>query len=111
MERFVRGDIIVISFPFSDLKNAKRRPVLILKVPKGEDIIVAQITGSSYEKSMEIPLEKNSFKTGGLTRKSFVRMDKIASIEKSLVKYKAGSLKHEKFEEILNKIVSFFVEN
>lgn len=111
MERLVRGDIAVIDFPFSDLKNVKRRPVLILKVPKGEDIIVAQITASSYEKSVEIPLEKNSFRVGGLKRKSFVRMDKIASIEKSLVKYKAGSLKHEKFEEVLNKIVSFFVEN
>ncbi len=107
MEEFVKGDVIVIDFPFSSLKETKRRPVLILKVPKGGDIIVNQITGSSYEKSVEIEVENKDFKQGSLKRKSFVRIDKIASIEKSLIKYKVGSLKSEKFNEILNNIFSF----
>jgi len=107
MEEFVKGDVIVIDFPYSDLKNIKRRPVLVLKVPKGEDIIVSQITSSSYEKPMEILLEEKDFRKGSLKRKSFIRIDKIASIERSLIKYKIGSLKKEKFEEIINKIVLF----
>ncbi len=107
MERFVKGDVIVIEFPFSDLKNTKRRPVLIIKVPKGEDLIVAQITASSYKKPVEISLRKSDFKQGGLKRDSFVRIDKIASIEKSLIKYKIGSLKQEKFSRILEEICSF----
>ena len=107
MEGFVKGDIIVIEFPYSHLKEYKRRPVLILKVPKGEDIIVLQIIGSSYEKSVEIPIKKEDFNKGGLKRDSFARLDKIASIEKSLIKYKAGSLKQEKFNEILDKVCSF----
>ena len=107
MEGLVKGEVIVIDFPYSDLKNFKRRPVLILKVPKGEDLIVSQITGSSYEKSMEISLNEKDFKRGGLKRESFIRIDKIASIEKSLIKYKVGSLKSEKFEEVINKIILF----
>lgn len=110
MERFVRGDVVVIEFPYSDLKNVKRRPVLILKVPRGEDVIVAQITGESYEKPVEIILEKADFKQGSLKRDSYIRIDKIASIEKSLIKYKVGSLKQEKFNGILNKIC-FFLKN
>src|SRR3989338_10588951 len=102
MEGFVRGDIIIIEFPYSYLKNAKRRPVLILKVPKGDDIIVAQITGESYEDSVEIPLKKEDFKQGGLKRESYIRIDKIASVEKYLIKYKAGSLKQDKFNEIID---------
>lgn len=111
MEEFVKGDVVIIDFPFTDLKITKRRPVLVLKVPKGADIIVAQITGSSYEKQVEILLEENNFKKGGLKRESFVRIDKIASIEKSLVRYKAGSLNSKKFDEILNRIISFLREN
>ena len=107
MEGFVKGEIIVIEFPFSDLKDVKRRPVLIVKVPKGEDIIVLQITGSSYEPSVEIKIVNNDFKNGSLKRDSFVRIDKIASIEKSLIKYKIGSLKQEKFNQILEKTCSF----
>ena len=65
MEGFVKGDIIVIEFPFSDLIRAKRRPSLVVKVPKGDDIIVCQITGKSYEKSVEIPIKK--FRNGSLS--------------------------------------------
>ena len=57
MERLVRGDIIVIDFPFSNLVQFKPRPVLIIKIPKGDDMVVNQITGSSYEKSVEIKIE------------------------------------------------------
>ena len=107
MEEFVKGDVLVIEFPYSDLKSYKRRPVLVLKIPKGEDIIVSQITSSSYEESVEIPLSNNDFKQGNLKKESFIRIDKIASIEKSLIKYKVGSLKQEKFNEIINKICNF----
>ncbi len=107
MEGFVKGDIVVIEFPYSHLKDAKRRPVLILKVPKGEDVIVLQITGSSYENLLEIPLKKEDFRKGSLKRDSYIRIDKIASIEKSLIKYKVGSLKQEKFNAIIDRICSF----
>jgi len=85
MEGFVNGDIIVIEFPFSNLIQVKRRPSLIIKVPKGDDIIVCQITGSSYEKAVEIPLKKEDFQKGTLKIDSYIRLDKIFSIEKSLI--------------------------
>ena len=107
MEGFVKGDIIVLEFPFSDLKNVKRRPALVIKAPKGEDIIVVQITGSSYAPSVEILINSMDFRNGSLKRDSFVRIDKIASIEKSLIKYKIGSLKQEKFSQILDRICMF----
>ncbi len=110
MEGFVKGNVVVLEFPFSDLKNSKSRPALIIKVPKGEDIIVVQITKNSYEKSVEIPIKKEDFNTGSLKFESHLRMDKIFSIEKSLIKYKVGSLKQEKFNVILDKVCSFLKE-
>jgi mRNA interferase MazF len=107
MERLVKGDVIVIDFPFSDLVRVKRRPVLIIKIPRGEDIIVNQITGKSYESSVEISINKKDFREGKLKVDSYLRLDKIFSIEKSLIKYKIGSLKPEKFKEIVNRVVSF----
>ena len=107
MEGLVRGDIIVLEFPFSNLIQVKRRPSLVIKVPKGDDVIVCQITGRSYEKSVEIPINKEDFHKGNLKVESYIRLDKIFSIEKSLIKYKVGSLKQEKFNEVIDKICSF----
>ena len=107
MEGFVKGDIVVLEFPFSNLIKLKRRPSLVIKVPKGDDLIVCQITGTSYEKSTEIPLKREDFYKGNLKVESYIRLDKIFSIEKSLIKYKIGSLKQEKFNEIINKICFF----
>ncbi len=107
MERLVKGDVIVINFPFSNLVQFKPRPVLIIKVPKGGDVIVNQITGKSYESSVEISINKKDFKEGGLKVDSYLRLDKIFSIEKTLIKYKIGELKPEKFKEIIEKIISF----
>jgi mRNA interferase MazF len=107
MEGFVKGEVAVIEFPYSHLKDSKRRPILILKVPKGDDIIVLQITGSSYEKFVEIPLKKDDFRQGSLKRDSYIRIDKIASIEKSLIKYKIGILKQEKVNQILDNLCSY----
>jgi len=107
MEGFVKGDVIVLEFPFSNLIQIKRRPSLVIKVPKGDDIIVCQITGKSYEKSVEILIKKEDFSKGNLKIESYVRLDKIFSVEKSLIKYKIGSLKKEKFIEILERVCSF----
>jgi mRNA interferase MazF len=30
MERFVKGDVVVIPFPFSDLSGSKKRPAFVL---------------------------------------------------------------------------------
>ena len=110
MERSVRGDIVVLEFPFSNLIQVKRRPSLVVKVPKGDDVIVCQITGRSYEKSVEIPINKEDFHKGNLKVEGYIRLDKIFSVEKSLIKYKIGSLKQENFNKILDKIC-FFLRN
>lgn len=107
MGGFVRGDILVTGFPFSNLQNSKKRPILVLRVPKGNDLICLQITGNSYDKSSEISIENFDFKKGSLNRKSFARLDKIATLEKSIILYKIGSLKKEKFLEILDKFIAY----
>jgi len=89
------------------LLQVKRRPALIIKVPKGDDVIVCQITGRSYEKTVEIPLKKEEFQKGNLRVESYVRLDKLFSIEKSLIKYKVGSVKKEKMDDIANKVCAF----
>ncbi|MDR3570016.1 MAG: hypothetical protein P4L43_18490 [Syntrophobacteraceae bacterium] len=39
MGRFVKGDIVVIPFPYSDLSASKKRPALVVASLDGYDVI------------------------------------------------------------------------
>ena len=47
MDRFVKGDVVVTPFPFSDLQAAKRRPALVVATFTGDDVLLCQITTST----------------------------------------------------------------
>lgn len=43
MAKFVKGDVVVIPFPFSDLSGNKRRPALVIADIQGTYIILCQV--------------------------------------------------------------------
>ena len=47
MARFVRGDVVVVPFPFSDLSDTKRRPALVIVAMGGDDLLLCQITSQT----------------------------------------------------------------
>lgn len=44
MATFVKREIVVLPFPFSDLSASKRLPALVLADLQGDDVILCQIT-------------------------------------------------------------------
>ncbi|MDZ7934257.1 MAG: type II toxin-antitoxin system PemK/MazF family toxin [Emticicia sp.] len=61
MATFVKGDIVVLPFPFSDLSDSKRRPALVLANLQGDDIILCQITSKNTRDSYAIFFESSRF--------------------------------------------------
>ena len=57
MERFVAGDIIVVSFPFTDLSSSRKRPALILANLEGDDIVICEITSVMRKDLYVVQLE------------------------------------------------------
>ncbi|MBP7433866.1 type II toxin-antitoxin system PemK/MazF family toxin [bacterium] len=105
MERFVKGDVVIILFPFSDLTNSKKRPALVLSALSGDDIIVCQITSKSVKDDYSIEIDNSDFKTGKLNQCSNIRPNKIFTADKKIVCYKAGTLKKNKTEQIVDLLV------
>lgn len=57
MAGFVKGDVVVVPFPFSDLTQAKRRPALVLAALTGDDLILCQITSQRVGDQYAIPID------------------------------------------------------
>lgn len=108
MERFVKGDIVVIPFPFSDLSDAKRRPALVLATLTGEDIILCQITSQKIRDPYAIPLFNPDFEAGSLKKISNIRPNRIFTADRRIIIYKIGSLKQEKINTIIKNVVAIF---
>ena len=108
MERFVRGDVVVIPFPYSDLTNSKRRPALVLAESSYDDLILCQITSQALKDAYAINLSENDFTDGKVFKISNIRPNKLFTADSSIVLYKIGSLKPHKLEEVIDIIVNIF---
>ncbi len=108
MERFMKGDVVVLPFPFSDLSSSKRRPALVVASLKREDVILCQITSKARKDDYSIIIEDKDFKKGSLNLISMARPNKLFTADNSLIKYKIGSLKKEKIKEIEKSIINIF---
>lgn len=105
MAGFVKGDVVVVPFPFSDLTQAKRRPALVIAELEGDDLILCQITSQQIGDGYAIPIDKGDFQAGTLRRRSNVRPNRIFTADRKIILYRAGSLKSEKLREIIERIV------
>jgi mRNA interferase MazF len=109
MEGLIKGDVVVTPFPFSDFSQLKVRPALVLAILPGNDIILAEITSQSIKNDYAISLKISDFLgTGNLTKESNIRPEKIHTIERGIIRYKVGTIKPEKLQEVIDKITEIF---
>lgn len=110
MERFIKGDVIVLPFPFTDLSSAKRRPAVILADLKGNDYIMLQITSKNVRDSYAIPLISTDFTSGSLKTDSNVRPNKIFTLDRQLILYRIGHLTDQKLKECMDGVCNIIWE-
>ena len=105
MATFVKGDVIIVPFPFSDLTQTKRRPALVIATLPGDDLILCQITSQNITDSYAIAITNNDFASGGLNQNSNSRPNKLFTGDRQIILYQAGQIKPEKLEEVIAQII------
>ena len=105
MEGFVKGDVIVIPFPFSDLSGSKRRPALVLADLPGDDILLCQITSQHTKDQYAISLGQADFISGSLPVDSYIRPTRIFTADKRIIVRKAGTANVNVVNESIQNII------
>lgn len=97
-----KGDIILVIFPFTNLSGTKLRPSVILS-ETNQDVTVSFITTQmEWQEPIDIllqPTEEN-----GLRKASLIRVSKIATLDKSLIKGVMGKLSTIEVELLNSKL-------
>ncbi|REA58889.1 type II toxin-antitoxin system PemK/MazF family toxin [Dyadobacter luteus] len=101
-----KGDIVLLSFPFTDLSGSKLRPAIIL-TETALDITACFITSQTgWQEATDILLSPNT--TNGLKKVSLVRTNKIATLDRSLVRGLLGKLSYIELAELNLKLKALF---
>jgi len=91
-----RDDVVLVSFPFSDLSGEKLRPALIVGRPLGDDVILAFITSrtAAAVAAAEHAFTPHDpeFTITGLRTASRVRLNKVATLHRSLIRRRLGHI-------------------
>lgn len=108
MERFVAGDIVVVSFPYTNLAQTRKRPALVLADLEGDDIVICEITSRIRKDNYVVSLENKDLESGILKTDSIIRPNRLLTIDKKIINYKFGRVKTTKLEEVFNKLKAVF---
>lgn len=107
----IRNSIVLVPFPFDDFSASKVRPALCLTAETGKfnHIIIAFISSKIPDELAEsdIIVEKGSeyWEGTGLVVDSVIRLHKVVTIPKSLIKRRLGSINMLTAFEIKKRLV------
>jgi mRNA interferase MazF len=90
MTKYQTSDLVLVYFPFVQSDAGKQRPALVLLDAGDADILVARVTTQDYHSRYDVRIE--DWQDAGLKAPSVVRMHKLATLEKKLVRRRLGSL-------------------
>jgi mRNA interferase MazF len=106
----LKGKIVLIPFPFTNLTATKLRPALILF--EGDKDVVAAFISSKTQKPTTtdiIIVEAHpEFKQTGLKLDSVIKLDKVATISKDLILGEIGEIGVKLKEEVNRKILKVY---
>lgn len=97
-------DIVLLTFPFSDLESSKVRPAIVLSNDKynrrSEDFVAVPLTSNLKLRDYAILVTNNELESGNLIVDSKVKVDRVFSVSQRLVRMKIGRIKAEVHERI-----------
>lgn len=97
-------DVVLLTFPFSDLESSKIRPAIVLSNDKynrySGDFVAVPLTSNLKLRDYAILVTNNELESGNLIVDSKVKVDRVFSVSQRLVRMKIGRIKPEVHERI-----------
>lgn len=102
-----KGDIVLVSFPFTDLTGNKNRPAVVL-ISNDNDITVCFLTTQiKWQTDTDVIIEPSDL--NGLKKISLIRLNKFATLDKKLIMGRLGSLSGAEIR-VLNKNLAILLQ-
>ena len=108
MGKFAVGSVVLVMFPFSNLKGQKVRPAIVLANVEFDNLILCQITSKPYTSKIAICIKSADFAKGSLPIVSYARPDKLFTADTTIIKNTVGQLTPTFKNALLQSICALF---
>jgi mRNA interferase MazF len=100
-----QGQVIFVSFPYSDLTATKVRPAVVLAQVKKDDVLICQVSSRSYADPHAIEIGLDAFSDGSLPKTSYVQTGKLFTCHVSLIHQQVGTLRVQVLDTIKRSVI------
>lgn len=107
---YKRGDVVLVPFPFTDLRSVKQRPALVISPDTfnaaRDDLLLAAIT-SKIPVALaadEFMIPAADLAACGLPKPSIVRLLKLVALHRSLVIKRIGSVPDPTMAQVITRV-------
>ena len=97
-----KGDVVLINFPFTDLSGSKLRPTVILAETNVDVVVTFITTQLKWLEPTDVRLSPTL--NNGLKLQSIIRTNKIATLDKMLIRGRMGTLSLEDLQNLNEKL-------
>lgn len=104
-----KGNIVLITFPFTNLSGSKLRPAVILAETTHDFTVCFITTQLQWQEATDVELLPTSFNR--LRKQSLIRTSKIATLDKALAKGLLGQLNANELSQLNTKLNILFQLN
>jgi mRNA interferase MazF len=91
----MKGKIVLVHFPFTDLTATKLRPALVIH-ESDQDVVVAfissRVPAHLSAADLLVSEDHSAFRDTGLKVSSIIKFDKIATVSKDLIEGEIGGI-------------------
>lgn len=108
MGQFTVGDVVIVHFPYADFTRVKKRPALVVGNAEFDNLILCQITSKSNTSQIAIPLFNDDFLEGSLPIDSYIRPDKLFTVEVSVIDKRVGVLETVLINNVRSQVRNIF---
>lgn len=102
---FRRGDVVLVSFPFSDASGQKERPAIVISTDdyheEWNEVLVVAVTSRPPKSLRKTDYELQDWQSAGLTKPSWVRSH-LATVHFRLITRKIGTLSRRDLSGVEN---------
>ena len=106
------GDVVLVPFPFTDLTTTKNRPAVVVSSDRynseKNDVILSAITSQSTSpiQNDEYLLTPVDLQLSGLLKPSIIKIGKIVTIDKRLIRKILGKISNESLDVVEEKLIN-----